>query len=1379
VLLGALALAASALAPPQSRLVLPSLTPDPVAAPRVAFTDDSDTLVVRPIEPGCAYPDICDPPLSVTSPAAFLPGAADHAGEATATRDYADPRGGEGEERDSFVHVSTVDDPNGEVYLRDGVTSAEVSVRVTCSPAVESHPVLSPDGTMVAYASAPASGGSQVEVAWLYPTGGGEPLPCGEMPRVRVTGSGDNFWPTWLDDGLLVFSSTRSDPLGDLYAVRLGPRGAAVPDTAAVRLTTGPAAETQPVAFDTVSEGAEWGVVFTTTEFRRDGSLAGLVVTLADDQPKAGAVASAWPGTSPPQSSEASWGGRARDVSGDCCDDAGLLGYTTTDDDPFGDVALTRLVPTESGSFGYVADGDPVPVSREPGRAESHLTVIAGTRGSGTPSPSLPGRRYAAVYTVRTHLADVSDVVAADGSGRRTVAAQSRATPDGAVPLDESTPTYSPDGLRVAYSRSAGGGREIVTSRADGSDIRPLLSARPDEARDVEPAWSPDGGRIAFVRVLPATEGAPSSSRVQVASVADGSASEVTTNVPDRRFWDENPSWSPDGTRLVVARTVEVLRPDLTVEVSAPRTVTTGTSFPVAATVRNVGPGSTGSEEAVLRIGQRSLGELGRSIRVDPASGGCENDATLGARCRLGSLRAGESVTVTLSARAVRAGPPSGLLAVVEPLEEVRTDNNSATAPVTVEDPPPDVAVTLALPTAIITGRTGTATVTVANTGGPAGAFSARAVAGSAPGSVVFTDVPPACRLESASAVTCSSSGLAPDGSVSWPLTIRGDALGEATVSARVPALPRERDLGNNEASRTTTVRTVPIDRAPARSTPRPARRGGSARVLLGERPEARAAPASAPVAAAAAALAAPPAEVRAVPFAPPSRQAAQLWVLDVGTGAGAPVLLPPDPRCPPTRVCPPTPLAGRVPAWSPDGMRVAFEHRGSVRVARLADSGGDGAADRPEVAVDVDAVTGFGDDGTPTPSRPAISAATDPAWSPDGTELAVTGQPAGQPDQAGVYAIRPDGTGLRGVARDRGPETEPAWQPFTDLAVTLVATPASGAVGFGADLTATVRNDGPAPVPSASFRLEAPAGVSPGAAPPGCGLTSSVLTCPVGPLPQGGDVQFVLPVVVEAPGVHVATGTVGTLTPDRVAANNSATATLTARGGPPSSTPPAPLPRADIGVTVSLTTPGYVGGSTTVAFRVRNGGPEVAAATLTVAYPAALVTVAAAQPCLTGAAPCSLGALAPGSERVLDATLTFRAPGTGTVTAAVGGTLPDPVSANDRAVTPLEVRRPVVSLSPEVVTPGGVTLVSGRDFPPGTGVTLGWDVGIVERRGQVQVGADGTFPPVQVVVMRRDVLGVRNLRATGSVPGQFTPVTARLLVAPRNLAPPAFVERN
>src|SRR5205823_4122148 len=70
------------------------------------------------------------------------------------------------------------------------------------------------------------------------------------------------------------------------------------------------------------------------------------------------------------------------------------------------------------------------------------------------------------------------------------------------------TPTWSPDGTRLAYalgqSREAAG---IYSINSDGSGNTKLTNPGPYAMSDYEPTWSPDGDRIAFSRFRYTAEG--------------------------------------------------------------------------------------------------------------------------------------------------------------------------------------------------------------------------------------------------------------------------------------------------------------------------------------------------------------------------------------------------------------------------------------------------------------------------------------------------------------------------------------------------------------------------------------------------------------------------------------------------------------------------------------------------------------------------------------------------------------------------------------------------------------------------------------------------------------------------------------------------------
>ncbi len=122
-------------------------------------------------------------------------------------------------------------------------------------------------------------------------------------------------------------------------------------------------------------------------------------------------------------------------------------------------------------------------------------------------------------------------VMNADGSG------QSRLTNNAANDFD---PAFSPDGTKIAFAssiRNSGPDAKIYVMNADGTDPTNLTTA----ADDRDPAFSPDGRKIAFTRGL-----FGSNADIYVMN-ADGSGQTRLTNV---RANDTSPAFSPDGTKI-------------------------------------------------------------------------------------------------------------------------------------------------------------------------------------------------------------------------------------------------------------------------------------------------------------------------------------------------------------------------------------------------------------------------------------------------------------------------------------------------------------------------------------------------------------------------------------------------------------------------------------------------------------------------------------------------------------------------------------------------------------------------------------------------------------------------------------------------------------
>jgi Ca2+-binding RTX toxin-like protein len=144
--------------------------------------------------------------------------------------------------------------------------------------------------------------------------------------------------------------------------------------------------------------------------------------------------------------------------------------------------------------------------------------------------------------------------VKADGTVNVTGEKQLTATPS--VSSDEQ-PSISPDGTKIAFASSQhyqqygdpdGDQLDIYVMDANGGPAKRLTSDSGTENPDPpllsesrNPAWSPDGSRIAYESTR------SGNSEIWVMN-ADGTGEQV--NVSQHETYDSGPAWSPDGTQI-------------------------------------------------------------------------------------------------------------------------------------------------------------------------------------------------------------------------------------------------------------------------------------------------------------------------------------------------------------------------------------------------------------------------------------------------------------------------------------------------------------------------------------------------------------------------------------------------------------------------------------------------------------------------------------------------------------------------------------------------------------------------------------------------------------------------------------------------------------
>lgn len=164
--------------------------------------------------------------------------------------------------------------------------------------------------------------------------------------------------------------------------------------------------------------------------------------------------------------------------------------------------------------------------------AVAGLTLVVGCGGDDETSPDLA--------FVSTRDGDYAIYqMSRDGSGQRRLTDHDVDASSPAGLFFQVDPAWSPDGTRIAFSSRRSGSNDLYVMNADGTGTRQLTSTKAD---DLHPTWSPDGKRIAFAR----------SGEIFVANADGSSARSIVASSAD----DSEPAWSPDGTWIVYVRRV-------------------------------------------------------------------------------------------------------------------------------------------------------------------------------------------------------------------------------------------------------------------------------------------------------------------------------------------------------------------------------------------------------------------------------------------------------------------------------------------------------------------------------------------------------------------------------------------------------------------------------------------------------------------------------------------------------------------------------------------------------------------------------------------------------------------------------------------------------
>lgn len=172
----------------------------------------------------------------------------------------------------------------------------------------------------------------------------------------------------------------------------------------------------------------------------------------------------------------------------------------------------------------------------------SRSTGLLGNNGYGSSSDesalALAGNSQQGELHTRSKIAfasdsdnkPYSDIYVMDVDGRNPIQLTDNRAND-------SWPSWSPDGKKIAFTSDRDGNEEIYVMNADGTDEVNLTK---NPARDALSSWSPDGKKIVFTSTRDVNW------EVYVMN-SDGTNQVSLTNNPAD---DGNPAWSPDGKKI-------------------------------------------------------------------------------------------------------------------------------------------------------------------------------------------------------------------------------------------------------------------------------------------------------------------------------------------------------------------------------------------------------------------------------------------------------------------------------------------------------------------------------------------------------------------------------------------------------------------------------------------------------------------------------------------------------------------------------------------------------------------------------------------------------------------------------------------------------------
>ena len=136
-------------------------------------------------------------------------------------------------------------------------------------------------------------------------------------------------------------------------------------------------------------------------------------------------------------------------------------------------------------------------------------------------------------------------------------------------PAEDTDPAWSPDGTRIAFVKASEGHDNVWVMNADGTgqtNLTPGAVTTGQANEGTNPTWSPDGTRIAY---------ASSQGEIWVMSADGTNKVNLTDTVPSAGV-EIQPAWSPNGTRIAYVRGADIWVMDADGSNQTQLTMTTG-----------------------------------------------------------------------------------------------------------------------------------------------------------------------------------------------------------------------------------------------------------------------------------------------------------------------------------------------------------------------------------------------------------------------------------------------------------------------------------------------------------------------------------------------------------------------------------------------------------------------------------------------------------------------------------------------------------------------------------------------------------------------------------------------------------------------------------